>query len=216
MNYKPFFNNSCCNTYIIYGPTGDCAVIDPGYEGTPAFNEAAALGDKLKYILLTHRHSDHLLAALPLKKLTGATIAIHKDDECGLENADDSLFYYVSSYLFDSQEVGKSDLLLNDGDVIDVGGEPLTVMHTPGHSQGSICFLGDGVLFSGDTLFAAGMGRVDFPTGNVAQMAASLKALCQLDRTLVVCSGHGPTSTVGAEADTNPYIRMAKNGTLYG
>ncbi len=215
MNYKSFFNDFCCNTYIIYGQNGDCAVIDPGYEGTEGYNCAADLGGRLKYILLTHRHSDHLLAAVPLRRLTGAKIAIHTDDECGLKNPDDSLFYHVSSYLFPSQEVGEADLLLSDGDIIDIGGDKLRVIHTPGHSQGSVCFLGEGVLFSGDTLFAGGMGRVDFPTGDVDKMAASLLSLCELDENLALCSGHGPASTVKREKDTNPYIRMAKNGTLY-
>jgi len=216
LKYKSFIQNFCCNTYIIYGKNGDCAVIDPGYEGTEGFNEAAKLGDRLKYILLTHRHSDHLLAAIPLKKLTGASIAIHKDDEVGLLNPKDSLFYEVSSYFFEKQEVGSADILLNDGDTLDIGGDTLTGMHTPGHSAGCICFLGEGVIFSGDTLFAGSMGRVDFPTGDVEAMAKSLIKLSGLEGSLTLCAGHGETSTIETENNTNPYIRMAKNGTLYG
>lgn len=216
LNYKSFFQNFCCNTYIIYGQNGDCAVIDPGYEGTEGFDAAAALGERLKYILLTHRHSDHLLAAAPLKRLTGAKIAIHKEDAVGLSDPTASLFYQVSSYFFDKQEPCEADLLLDEGDVIDVGGDKLTVLHTPGHSAGCICFLGDGVIFSGDTLFAGGMGRVDFPTGDVEKMRESLIRLCDLNGELVLCSGHGEASTIGVEKITNPYVRMAKNGTLYG
>ena len=216
MKYQSFIQNSCCNTYIIYGKNGDCAVIDPGYEGTDGYNAAAKLGDKLKYILLTHRHSDHLLGALPLKRLTGAQIAIHQADECGLQNPDDSLFYFVSSYYFDRQECGNADLLLTHGMTLDVGGEALTVIHTPGHSAGCVCFVGDDVIFSGDTLFAGGMGRVDFPTGDAAIMADSLIKLSEMDESLTLCSGHGLISDIKTEKHTNPYIRMARNGTLYG
>ena len=215
LNYKSFLSNFCCNTYIIYGKNGDCAVIDPGYEGGEGFNEAAALGERLKYILLTHRHSDHLLAAIPLRKLTGAKIAIHTDDECGLQNAEDSLFPYVSAYLFSEQQTGSADLLLKEGDTLDIGGDTLTVIHTPGHTDGGVCFVGEGVVFSGDTIFAGSMGRVDFPTGDVEKMAQSLLKICNLDESLTLCSGHGEISDIATEKNCNPYVRMAKNGTLY-
>ncbi len=215
LNYKSFLSNFCCNTYIIYGKNGDCAVIDPGYEGSEGFNEAASLGERLKYILLTHRHSDHLLAAIPLRKLTGAKIAIHTDDECGLQNAEDSLFPYVSSYLFSEQQTGDADILLKDGDVLDIGGDTLTVIHTPGHTDGGVCFVGEGVVFSGDTIFAGSMGRVDFPTGDVEKMTQSLLKICNLDEKLTLCSGHGEISDIATEKNCNPYVRMAKNGTLY-
>lgn len=215
LKYKSFLSNFCCNTYIIYGKNGDCAIIDPGYEGSEGFNEGAALGERLKYILLTHRHSDHLLAAIPLRKLTGAKIVIHKDDECGLLNPEDSLFPYVSAHFFAQQECGNADLLIEDGDTVDIGGDLLTVMHTPGHTAGCVCFVGDGVVFSGDTIFAGSMGRVDFPTGDVEEMSKSLIKICNLDESLTLCSGHGEISDIATEKNTNPYVRMAKNGTLY-
>ncbi len=215
MKYKSFLQWSCCNTYIIYGDNGDCAVIDPGYEGTDGFEAAANLDERLKLILLTHRHSDHLLAAVPLRDKTGAKIAIHKADAEGLKDPNASLFYYVSADMFASQKTGEPDILLNDGDIIDVGGSTLKVLHTPGHTAGGVCFIGDGVIFTGDTLFAGSMGRIDFPTADSDAMARSLTMLASLDGNLTICSGHGEVTTIEREVNTNPYIRMAKNGTFY-
>lgn len=216
MKYESYFSNYCCNTYIVTASDGTAAVIDPGYEGTDGYNAAALLGDRLKYILLTHRHSDHLHAAAPLSAATGAEIAIGRLDAEGLMSPSASLFYEVSSFMFDSQQTAEADILLDDGDTVAFGDVTLTVMHTPGHTVGGVCYIGDGVIFTGDTLFAGSMGRVDFPTGDVQMMAQSLCAIADLEGNPTVCAGHGELTDLQRERDNNIYIRMARNGTLHG
>lgn len=215
MNYTPYFSNYCCNTYIITASDGQCAVIDPGYENTDAYKAAAALGDRLKYILLTHRHSDHLLAAAPLKAATGARIAIGRLDAEGLLSPSASLFYEVSSFMFDRQQTVNADVLLDDGDAVQIGDVSLKVMNTPGHTAGGVCFIGDGVIFTGDTLFAGSVGRTDFETGSASQLAQSLCALAALGGDYTVCPGHGGITSLQEERTANVYIRMAQNGTLH-
>lgn len=216
MNYRFYPCEFCCNTYIITASDGSAAVIDPGYEGTEGYNAAIALGSKLKYILLTHRHSDHLLATAPLAAATGAKIAIGRLDAEGLLSPSASLFYEVSSWRFASQTTVNADILLDDGDKITFCDVTLTVMNTPGHTVGGVCYVCGDVIFSGDTLFKDSMGRVDFPTGDVVSMAKTLCKLADLEGDYTVCSGHGDITTLQNEREHNMYIRMAKNGTLYG
>ncbi len=216
MNYKFYPSSYCCNTYIVTASDGSAAVIDPGYDDTEGFNAAVALGDKLKYILLTHRHSDHIHSAAALKAATGAEIAIGRLDVEGLLSPSASLFYEVSSWKYATQPEMNADILLDDGDKITLGDVTLAVMHTPGHTVGGVCYICEDVIFSGDTLFCGSMGRVDFPTGDAAVMAKTLCKLADLEGDYTLCSGHGDITTLQAERVNNMYIRMAKNGTLYG
>ncbi len=216
MNYKFYPSDYCCNSYVITASNGDAAIIDVGYEGTDGYNAALALGSRLKYILLTHRHSDHIHSAAELAGLTGAKIAISEADAVGLTDPDASLFGLVSAWRFSSQTPINADILLADGDIIEFDDVRLRVMATSGHTVGSVCFVGDGVIFSGDTLFKSGMGRVDFPTGDIGQMANSLIRLCELQGDYAVCAGHGEMTDLQTERDSNMYIRMAQNGTLHG
>ncbi len=216
MNYKFYPSSFCCNTYIITATDGSAAVIDPGYTDTDGYNAALALGDNLKYILLTHRHSDHIHATAPLAEATGAKVAIGRLDVEGILSPSASLFYEVSSWRYASQPNVNADILLDDGDMITFGDVALTVMHTPGHTIGGVCYCSDDVIFTGDTLFKGSMGRVDFPTGDVGVMAKTLCKLADLDGDYTLCSGHGDITTLEAERNNNIYIRMAKNGTLYG
>ncbi len=216
MNYSFFPSDFCCNSYIITASDGSAAVIDPGYTDTEGYNAALALGSSLKYILLTHRHSDHVYAAVPLAKATGAKIAIGRLDVEGLISPAASLFHEVSSWRYQSQPTANADMLLDDGDIITLGDVTLTVMHTPGHTVGGVCYFCEDVIFSGDTLFKGSMGRVDFPTGDAEIMAKTLCKLADLKGDYTVCPGHGDITTLEEERRNNIYIRMAKNGTLYG
>lgn len=208
MNYKSYFSNICSNSYIIED-NGEYAVVDPGYPGSDGCNAAVALGDRLKYILLTHRHVDHLLAAAEIRRKTGAKIAIHSLDAVGLSDKEASLFEPVASFYNDDQELCEADIMLNDGDKITLGKTQIKVLHTPGHSCGGVCFIADKTLFSGDTLFAGGIGRTDFADGSEKDMFESLRKLFNLAGDYTVCPGHGPLSTLDAERNTNPYMRTA-------
>ncbi len=216
MNYKFYPSSYCCNTYIITANDGSAAVIDPGYDDTEGFIAALSLSSNLKYILLTHRHSDHIHSAAALKAATGAQIAIGRFDAEGLLSPSASLFYEVSSWKYAAQSQMNADILLDEGDKIRFGDVELGVLHTPGHTVGGVCYICEDVIFSGDTLFKGSMGRIDFPTGDTSAMIKTLCRLADLEGDYTVCSGHGDITTLQAERENNMYIRMAKNGTLYG
>ncbi len=131
-------------------------IIDPGGDAGKIISEIGNLGLKIEKIVLTHGHGDHIGAANELKAATGAEIAIHGDDLAVMK--DKSLY---EMFWLDYNPVNQPDILLKDGDILETGELKFKVIHTPGHSRGSICLLGEGVLFSGDTLFNGSIGRTD-------------------------------------------------------
>jgi glyoxylase-like metal-dependent hydrolase (beta-lactamase superfamily II) len=159
---------------------------------------------QIRVIVNTHGHTDHTEALATLKDSTGAELAIHELDAPMLT---DAMLSGAAMWGF-SHEGTAADRLLREGDTIAVPGSDieLSVLHTPGHSPGSLCLLGEGALFSGDCLFAGGMGRVDLPGGDEEAMMASLARLAQLDPALVVYPGHGPATTIGDEVKGNPWL----------
>ena len=193
------------NCYIIGSEDSqEGIIIDPGDEAERILKEVGDSGLDIKIIALTHGHSDHTAALKEIKEATGARIAIHTDDVGTLKQKLLGVFMGAG---FKSPP--PPDRLLNDGDVISVSGLELTVIHTPGHSRGSICLLGDGVLFSGDTLFNYGIGRSDLPGsgGNHEQLIESIHSrLLVLDDDIKVYPGHGPDTTIGAERRGNPFL----------
>jgi hydroxyacylglutathione hydrolase len=167
--------------------------------------EAARERDlEIKLLVNTHGHSDHIESAASLKRLTGADLYIHEVDAPML--ADPALSGATMFGL--RQGKTQADRLLHEGDEVSLGGTGLsfTVLHTPGHTAGSICLLREKVLFSGDCLFAGGIGRVDLPGGDAQAMMASLTRLVELDPDTVVYPGHGPATTIGAERENNPWL----------
>jgi glyoxylase-like metal-dependent hydrolase (beta-lactamase superfamily II) len=193
------------NCYIIGSEESrEGIIIDPGDEAERILKEIEYLGLDIKIIVMTHGHSDHTAALKEVKEATGARIAIHIDDVGTLKQ---KLLGVVMGVGFISPPL--PDKLLDDGDVISVSGFNLTVIHTPGHSRGSICLLGNGVLFSGDTLFNCGIGRSDLPGsgGNHEQLIKSIhNRLLVLDDALKVYPGHGPDTTIRAERLGNPFL----------
>lgn len=155
-----------------------------------------------KYILLTHCHFDHILGANELREFFGAKIVIGKLDEAGLTNPDISLSTWVGL----PQEPFSADILVSDGDLLDLGGTEFKVLHTPGHTIGSVCYMAEETIFSGDTLFAGSVGRTDFPTGDFAALKASLQRLKTLGRDYTLYPGHGEPTTLYREMQTNPYM----------
>lgn len=193
------------NCYIIGSETSrEGIIIDPGDEAERILKEVKDSGLDIKIIVLTHGHSDHTAALKEVKEETGAQMAVHAEDVSTLKQ---KLLGVIMGVGFKSPP--PPDRLLNDGDTVSVSGLELKVIHTPGHSRGSICLIGDGVLFSGDTLFNFGIGRSDLPGsgGNHEQLIKNINdKLLVLDDDIKVYPGHGPETTIGAERRGNPFL----------
>lgn len=190
------------NCYLIEGERG-AVVIDPGYKREAILDFLKENEDKERLILLTHGHFDHIGGAEYLRLETGVKIGIGALDEPAL--SDDVLNCAVNFKRVISPF--NADYLYNDGDVISVGDITLKVMHTPGHTVGGVCYLADGVVFTGDTLFKGTIGRDEFPGGDLETLKKSVKRLYTLDEDTVIYAGHGDSSTIGEEKNENPFVR---------
>lgn len=196
------------NCYIVgCTETKEALIIDPGFdrnvEAERTLTEVDRHDLQVKYIVDTHGHPDHTSGNGVLKKSTGAPILIHEYDAPMLTEAGKSL-----AGLFGLRAASPpADRLLHEGDIIQVGGVNLKVLHTPGHSRGSISLLGDEAVFTGDTLFAGSIGRTDFPGASFKEIINSIKSkLATLPDHLKVYPGHGPISTIGEEKRGNPFL----------
>jgi glyoxylase-like metal-dependent hydrolase (beta-lactamase superfamily II) len=181
----------------------EAAVIDPGADSDRIL---LALGEsklKLKYILNTHGHFDHVGANKPLKEVTGAEIMIHSLDVPMLNQLSSS----AASWGLAAEDSPAPDRVLAEGDTITFGTITLNVIHTPGHTPGGISFHGDGIVFVGDTLFAGSVGRTDLPGGDAGTLKASIQnKLFALNDEVTVYPGHMGTTTIGQERRHNPFV----------
>lgn len=178
-------------------------IIDPGAESVTILKRVKALGLDIEVIVLTHAHFDHIGALKELKEVTRAEIAIHTDDAQSLPLGNTLGAVFGFSFL----PPPAPDRLLKDGDAINFGTQRFLVLHTPGHTPGGICLLGEGMVFTGDTLFYASIGRADLPGGNSKQLMDSINTkLMALSDNTSVYPGHGPKSTIGQERRHNPFL----------
>jgi len=179
------------------------ALIDAPYPTKQLIDFAIELGDKLKYIFLTHCHWDHIAATNEVKAITNAQIVAHSEDVKGLVDSSVSL----SKLLCGEDYIVNADVIVSNNQTIKLGDMEIKVMHTPGHTAGSVCYICDDVIFSGDTLFAGGsMGRIDFPTGNAKEMLKSLNDLANLEGNYTVYPGHYDKTDLDTERKYNPYM----------
>ena len=184
--------------------TGRCAIIDPGDFDERLRGAIEKFGcDKFDYILLTHCHFDHVAGVGRVRELTGAKVAIFLTDAPGLRG---TVVNLSAPFTRRGEAYPKPDVELVDREKISVGETVFTVMHTPGHTVGSCCFITDGIIFSGDTLFRMSAGRTDFPGGSASELRRSLRRLADLEGDYQVYPGHEDATTLAYERKFNLYM----------
>ena len=181
------------NCYIIHDEKStSCCVIDPGYEADTILDKLSELGLSLEAILLTHGHFDHVGAVRQLAADTDCAVYLCAEDLTMPTRLTAGTLYYTQTYA--------------EGTLLHLAGLDISVLHTPGHTPGSVCLLIGDTLFSGDTLFAGSCGRTDLPGGSWTQMQSSLKRLSQIEANLWVLPGHGESTMLASEQKYNPYL----------
>jgi len=192
------------NCYLVYcEETLECAVVDPGAEAERILPEIYEAGLKPVILINTHGHIDHIGANRDIRDKFGIPIYIHAADSQMLGK----IQQLELSLFLGAKDSPPADHFLADGDEVKIGKTSLRVIHTPGHSPGSVSLLGTGFLLSGDTLFMEGVGRTDLPGGSQKQLERSLRErIMVLPDEIVVLPGHGPLTTVGQERMNNSFV----------
>jgi len=193
------------NSYIVFDKySGKGVVIDAGGGPWEIIHRIEEKGIKVEGIYVTHCHFDHILAVRELKEALGCKFYIHRADEEVLKRSVEDAELYLGLSSFDPP---KPDGYIDDGDEIRIGRNILKVLHTPGHTPGSVSYVFDGGVFTGDTLFAGSIGRTDMFGGDIKLLVKSVvEKLFKLPDQYVIYPGHGPTSTIGVEKKFNPYV----------
>lgn len=194
------------NCYIIYDEKSlEGIIVDPGDEADRILTAVKNLNLTIKYIVNTHAHADHIGANKEIGEKLKAKLAVHADDAAML--TDPQLNLSVAGYMGRLIISQPADILLHEGDTIVFGNCEFKVVHTPGHTPGGICLVGENVVISGDSLFAGSIGRTDFPTSSMTDLISSLKEkIMTLDPNMQVFPGHGGTTNIGWEKQNNPYL----------
>jgi len=183
--------------------TKEAIIIDPGLdfssEAKPILDFISREGLKIRYIVNTHGHDDHIKGDIILQQKYRVPICIHPLDEHFLGSLSPSV----------------PNVRLEESSTIAFGNEILKVIHTPGHTPGSICLIGEKLVFTGDTLFSGSIGRTDFEGGSMKEMQASLLRLKNLPNHLMVYAGHGSTSLIAQEKRANPFLNEENAGWMF-
>jgi glyoxylase-like metal-dependent hydrolase (beta-lactamase superfamily II) len=188
--------------------TKEALFIDPADDTDVLISEAKSKGlNKIKYIINTHSHVDHIMGNAEMVKQTGAKIIIHEEDAKYLTRTPSDLLM-----MFSATPSPPADILVKEGDLIQVGKVSLKVIHTPGHSPGGMSLHMDGMVFTGDSLFVGSVGRTDFPGSSWEVLETSIrKKLYVLPGDTMILPGHNygstPTSTIQSEKRHNPFVR---------
>lgn len=194
------------NCYIVYNDiTNEALVIDPADNGAYINTKLKENNLTLKAVLLTHGHFDHIMAVQYLKNTFNVKVYAHESEEEILADASKNL----SASMGDAPLSINADILLKDNQKLELIGTTITVIHTPGHTAGGVCyyFESEKLLFSGDTLFRDSVGRTDFPTGSMSVLVRSIKEkLITLGDDVVVYPGHEGETTISRERKFNPFI----------
>ncbi len=204
---RSFFKECGENMYLLSGETG-AAIVDPGCVNRDVEEFIEQNREKELAILITHCHFDHISGVAEIVRRTGAKVYVSETEKDSLSDPVYAL-YDRCELVFDP---AKPDVLLRDGQSFSVGDLRFTAFATPGHTRGSLCYLCDGYLFSGDTLFLHNIGRTDFTEsgGNPADMEASLEKLASLPQDVVVYPGHGLRTSLFREKEENPWMNGMK------
>lgn len=193
------------NCWLLFDEVSrEAAVIDPSADAEETVRILQEENLTLTQIWLTHGHFDHIYAADSLRDLTGAPLMIHRKDAHMLTDA-----YANASAIFfgDGDTYRAADGMLKGGDALRLGENTVFVRHTPGHTAGSVTFVADRFLFTGDTLFEKSIGRADLPGGDDKLLKESLRRLVSMPGDYTVCSGHGEITTLDAERKNNPFLQ---------
>ena len=192
------------NCYIVASEkTHNGVIIDPGDEVDRIIGEIEDAGVTVSKIINTHGHIDHTAGAKEMQDKLGIPFFIHEGDMDLLKLINEQ----AQMYGMETRGVPEVEEYLNEGDIIEFDDIKLSVLHTPGHSPGGICFLGEKDILVGDTLFEGSIGRTDLPGGDYEQLIEAIdKKLMTLDEKINVFSGHGSPTTIGVEKRTNPFL----------
>lgn len=200
------------NCYMLIDkPTSDCLIIDPGGDAGQLTDAMSSLGLNPIGIINTHGHFDHVFSDWQLAKDYNIPVYIHADDRHMLENDDINMmtFFGLNPKTLDT-DMSLTIKEVKDHDTIMLGDNAIAVMHTPGHTPGSICLMLGNRLFTGDLLFKSGVGRTDLAGGSSKQLMESLRKVFELlHEDMIVYPGHGEMTELGCEKDANPWVRLA-------
>ena len=192
--YNLFPGSFASNCYLLISGN-QAAVVDPSADADTILQKVAQKGATLQYILLTHGHFDHIFSLDSLREKTAIPAYIHKNDADMPSDAHKNAFYI---FFGQDRTFGTPEKELVEGDILTLGEEQIRVLHTPGHTEGSVCYLcGDNILITGDTLFDRGFGRYDLYGGDPYKLRQSLAKIATLDHTLTIYAGHGCPTDLG-------------------